>query len=233
MSLRGYYSDLALAAQGLKEWGEHQPGVQVLALVAAGSLEHLPLLQAECKGIEVAGAVFPELISDGQFMPKGALLVTLPAGSRFFLRSSTTAEADAEALEEYFAPHLNPQGGDGLFLIPDATVRHGSSLLAELHLRLSDSVNYAGAGAGSASFEPGKHLFHRDRCHENGILAILVPGMPSPLLHHGFRVGSEDRIATAAEGNRVVRIDWKPAFEVYQDMVQAQYGHEVTRDNFF
>jgi hypothetical protein len=39
--------------------------------------------------------------------------------------------------------------------------------------------------------------------------------------------------ATSTEGNRIRQIEWRPAFEVYQELVRAQSGVEVTRDNFY
>ena len=39
--------------------------------------------------------------------------------------------------------------------------------------------------------------------------------------------------ATATEGNRIATLEWRPAFEVYQEIIKAQFGIELTRDNFY
>jgi hypothetical protein len=44
-----------------------------------------------------------------------------------------------------------------------------------------------------------------------------------------------DRVitATSTEGNHILQIDWRPAFEVYREMALAHYGVQVSRDNFY
>jgi hypothetical protein len=39
--------------------------------------------------------------------------------------------------------------------------------------------------------------------------------------------------ATASEGNRIATIDWRPAFEVYQEVIKAEYGIDLTAENFY
>lgn len=39
--------------------------------------------------------------------------------------------------------------------------------------------------------------------------------------------------ATSTEGNRIAMIDWRPAFDVYQELMKAQYGVDLRRDNFY
>jgi hypothetical protein len=39
--------------------------------------------------------------------------------------------------------------------------------------------------------------------------------------------------ATSTEGNRISMIDWRPAFEVYQEIIKAEYGIALTTENFY
>lgn len=53
------------------------------------------------------------------------------------------------------------------------------------------------------------------------------------MLEHGYKVPEQLIAATSTDGNRIISIDWRPAFEVYQERVQAQYGLEITAENFY
>ena len=55
----------------------------------------------------------------------------------------------------------------------------------------------------------------------------------APILEHGFAPPERSMGATATEGNRITSIDWRPAFDVYQEIIKAQFGIELTRDNFY
>jgi hypothetical protein len=39
--------------------------------------------------------------------------------------------------------------------------------------------------------------------------------------------------ATSTQGNRILQIDWRPAFDVYRELAQAQYGIAIDRENFY
>jgi hypothetical protein len=120
-----------------------------------------------------------------------------------------------------------------LFLLFDALVPNISTLLDELYLQLANRVHYVGANAGSETFQPMPCLFDNTRILQNGVLLILLQPHLGAMLAHGYNAPPEMISATSTEGNRIQQIDWRPAFEVYQELVRAQSGVEVTRENFY
>jgi len=42
-----------------------------------------------------------------------------------------------------------------------------------------------------------------------------------------------EMLATTTSGNRVSAIDWRPAFDVYQELAFKQYGVEINKENFY
>lgn len=235
MEPRLYLTDPSAAAPAFRHWREQAPGAPVLALVAEASKDFVAPLQqlAAEEGIRLFGAIFPELLREGRFQREGAWLLRLPDGARAELLQASGPEADAEALETFATREGGPQESDGLFLILDAMVPHATSLLAALYQRLSDGVSYSGVNAGSETFQPMPCLFDGHQCVGDALLAVLLPDTPGALLHHGYRASSIDHIATSAEGNRITSINWRPAFEVYQGLVQAHYEQAITRENFY
>ena len=87
--------------------------------------------------------------------------------------------------------------------------------------------------AGSETFQPMPCLFDGERVVGDGLLGLLLPAGMVPLLAHGFAPPERSMGATATEGNRIATLDWRPAFEVYQEIIKAQFGIELTRDNFY
>jgi len=61
----------------------------------------------------------------------------------------------------------------------------------------------------------------------------LLENHKGAILEHGYHAPQQVVYATSTEGNRIAQIDWRPAFDVYQELVQQQYGVQITRDNFY
>jgi hypothetical protein len=170
------------------------------------------------------------------FVTGGALLLPLPEGSRSCVVEGLSGRANPDsALAEAagMVEHHNGGSGDTLFLIFDCMVPNIGTLLDGLDLSLADKVHYAGVNAGSETFQPIDCLFDGERFVGDSVLALLLPGQPGAMLAHDYHAPTEVITATAASGNRVTTIDWKPAFEVYQRLIQSMYGVQVTPENFY
>ena len=62
---------------------------------------------------------------------------------------------------------------------------------------------------------------------------LLLPGSMAAVLEHGFSRPERAMSATSTDGNRIAMIDWRPAFAVYQEIIKAEYGIDLTRENFY
>jgi hypothetical protein len=108
-----------------------------------------------------------------------------------------------------------------------------STLLDEFYFELANRVNYFGANAGSESFQAMPCLFDNTRLIGNGLLAVILPSHKGAVLEHGYHVAEQSFFATSTSGNRILQIDWKPAFEVYQGLVYKQFGVTINQTNFY
>ncbi|MDH4285902.1 MAG: FIST C-terminal domain-containing protein, partial [Gallionella sp.] len=159
-------------------------------------------------------------------MPYFALLENLPTDTAGGER--TTKEIAARVRE-----HLDDTPNITLFMLFDSMVPNVGTLLDGLYLHLANRVNYAGGNAGSETFQPMPCLFDSQRIVQNGLLLMLLKGHHGAILEHGYLAPEHTVYATATEGNRIAQIDWRPAFEVYQELVQKQYNVEITPENFY
>lgn len=237
------YIDLEddVIARTVDAWQFAGPLGGLLALVPEAEKEKLPRLQAICRerGIALVGAVFPALLVDRHFVASGAWLLHFAHMPPYFLLPEIN-EGNPPAvrrLSSTVRDRLAQAGGSAhrptLFMIFDGMLPNIASLLDGLYLDLANRVEYAGVNAGSESFQAMPCLFDDRQVVGNGVLGLLLPGETAPVLEHGFVSPERAMSATSTEGNRVAMIDWRPAFSVYRDLIQSEYGIELTRENFY
>ncbi len=232
--------EATLLGELLVEWQGSHPGMGVLVLLPEAEKDSVPLIQAVCDKhrVPVVGAVFPALIAEAEFRSRGAWVLrfdTMPYTALYadLPRGPEAVAPTVESIVAELKPHLPNGDPTTLFMLFDAMVPDVGSLLDELYLRLANRVRYMGANAGSESFQPMPCLFDGSRVVERGVLLMLLTPHQGAILDHGYGVPPKMTAATSTEGNRILQIDWRPAFEVYQELARAQYGVEVNRDNFY
>ncbi len=244
MALAGmrYLADLdeSVIDNVLAAWQAAHPRMGVLALLPEAEKNAVVGLQAVCARRQVAlvGAVFPALVEGEAFHTHGVWLLCFPTMPYAALHADLPRDADGAArAAEAIAAGVRAQLGDSaeatLFLLFDAMVPNIATLLDELYLRLANRVHYMGVNAGSETFQPMPCLFDGNRLVQNGVLVILLKPHRGAILEHGYCAPPKMRMATSTEGNRIIQIDWRPAFEVYRELVKAQFGVEITRENFY
>lgn len=226
----------------LSSWQEQSPGMKVLALFPEAEAARVPDLQAVCRsrGIALAGGVFPALVTPQGFVTSGAWLLRLAGSASTFLIPEANAGTTGAAtkIADVVGPSLAALTADGkgtptLYLLCDATLPNIGTILDELYRHLADRVEYAGVNAGSESFQPMPCLFDEKQVAGDAILALVLPDAAHTVLEHGFSTPERIMTATSASGNQVMSLDWRPAFDVYQEIIRNEYGVELTRDNFY
>ncbi len=222
----------------LDAWMADQPLTGILALVAEADRAAVPLLQAACRarGIALAGAVFPALIVDQKFVAQGAWLLGFSSFPQCFLLTDLAHGEPAARLVAAVRSALTPAAPGNkptLFLLFDSMVPNIASILDDAYLELANRVEYAGVNAGSETFQPMPCLFDAEQVVGDGVLGLLLPAEAATVLEHGFVAPERAMSATSTAGNRIAMIDWRPAFAVYQEIVKASYGIDLTQENFY
>ena len=233
--------DVASIEQTLDACLAQGSGFGLLALLPEAEKERLPLLQAACRerGIPLVGGIFPALIVARQFVRRGAwLLVMAPMPCHFLIPALNSGDVSAaEKIAAEVRRALSSQASEAakptLFLAFDSMVPNIASILDDLYLALANRIEYAGVNVGSETFQAMPCLFDESRILGDGVLGLLLPGDVATSLAHGFTQPERAMSATSTEGNRVAMIDWRPAFEVYQEVIKAEYGIDLTAGNFY
>jgi hypothetical protein len=159
-------------------------------------------------------------------MPHFALYDNLPV-------EAAEAGRAAERIANDICAQIDHISDITLFMLFDAMVPNIGSLLDNIYLHLANRVHYAGANAGSETFQPMPCLFDSERTVQNGVLLMLLTQHKGAILEHGYHTNPHTSYATSTNGNCISQIDWQPAFKVYQELVREHFGEEVTAENFY
>lgn len=208
----------------------------IVVWVAEADKALVPELQRLCQQYQIAlvGAIFPALIHQGQFIAEGCLIATLPKQTQTLLMrcpQGQSCEHNVVQLQQA-VDQFSETTALNLLLIFDALLPNISEILDLIYLGLHNSVRYLGANAGSESFQPMPCLFTQTEWVDEAVLALLMPSEHTGGLAHGYKISSTVT-ATSTERNRVQSIEWRNAFEVYQEQVYAQFGQPIDQHNFY
>ena len=227
--------------RALCDWSPVASRSGIVALLPESRKDRVPLLQAAAAryGIALLGAIFPALQRGDRFVTDGAWPLcfdTMPP--HFLLPALNEGDESAGtrllgAVRQQLAGSLPESGRPTLFMIFDSMLPNVGSILDDIYLALANRVEYAGVSAGSESFQPMPCLFDATRVVGDGVLGLLLPPAMTPLQEHGFIQPEHSMGATSTRGNRIATLDWRPAFVVYQEIIKAQFGIDLTPENFY
>jgi hypothetical protein len=226
--------------EALSNWQTQHPRMGICALLPEAMKASVAELQAACarRKVPLVGGIFPALLKNGEFLTEGIWLLCFPEMPWFSLHANLpTSTKEVEQVTERIATDIRSQIDHTpdvtLFMLFDAMVPNIATLLDQLYLQLANRVHYAGANAGSETFQPMPCLFDGERIVQNGVLLLLLKQHRGAILEHGYHAPARTVYATSTTGNRISQIDWRPAFEVYQELVRSLYHVEINAENFY
>ncbi len=212
-------------------------GLMILAGDANGFTPETlnPLLQRFA--IPFFGGVFPQVIYAGQNYEKGSVVVSMPVIPEIICIKDLS---DPDAIyEDQLAPFSDKWGqpkhnNDETFIVfVDGLSRRISALIQDMFYCFGLQRNYIGGGAGSLSFRQQPCLITPEGLLQDAAVVAKLPLPCGTGVAHGWEAISDGMKVTQAEGNVLHTLDWRPAFDVYRELVEAHSGLVFNDDNFF
>lgn len=225
---------LELFEKNLKSLAAHKDvqGILILACDKNGfKPENVDKILKEIT-VPVFGGIFPGLISGKEKLDKGTILVGLSTKPDVHIIPRLSNNSiDYEDNIEASIPEIGET--KTMFIFVDGLAKRISDLIAAIFNLFGLGFNYIGGGAGSLSFEQKPCLFTNEGMIDDS--AILVPlNIETGVgVAHGWNDISGPYKVTEAHNNVIKSLDWKPAFQVYKDVVENHSGQKFTKDNFF
>lgn len=182
----------------------------------------------------VFGGVFPQILHGQERLTRATVAVGLPCRARVGVIESVSRpdEDFEERLAAAFDAAPPPRPGT-MFVFVDGFAERIGALIDGLYDLFGLEINYLGGGAGSLSFVAKPCVIsNRGLARDAAVLALT--DLPSGIgVAHGWLPISDAFKVTEAEGNVIHTLDWRPAYQVYREVVAAHSGRDFDAESFF
>lgn len=179
------------------------------------------------------GGVFPQIVHDQSHHSRGFIALGLCAVPEVALiEDLSAADKDFDAILTDIFPSVDARTRT-LFVYVDGFASRINALIDGLFNSFGLEINYLGGGCGSLSLKAKPCIFsNRGLKQEAAVLGLL--DLPSGIgVAHGWQPISEAYKVTESTGNVIHTLDWRPAYQVYRELVEAHSGLSFRPDHFF
>ncbi|MFN3487520.1 MAG: FIST signal transduction protein [Emticicia sp.] len=175
--------------------------------------------------IKIFGGIFPTIIQDTTNHFDGILVIKMP-----YVRDVIKFSAKDEST---FKTINSLDGINSAILLIDAMIPETDSLLRRIYGLLNNKINIFGGGAGFLTLQQKPCLFTEEGIFEDGAVLALLEKESKIGVKHGWEVFAGPFIANSTEKNIIKELNWRPAFEVYKEVIEANSDNVFSDTNFF
>lgn len=219
-------------AKHLKDLNENEQINSILLLVSNEFEKNVDKLDIVIRKSNkpLAGGVFPAIIFDGKVYEDGAIII----GQSFNMK---THIADLTQLDTFFDEldsNIISSENYTVFSCIDAFGENKSAYIEYLFDTFGYNCTYFGGGAGSLDFLSKKSIFNETGIYKNSaVIAILENNKTNIQIAHGWEEISEPLKVTEIDGNNIVSLNWRPAFDVYSEIICEKFKENIDKNSFF
>lgn len=173
------------------------------------------------------GALFPHIIYSHEVKSNGFIITPI---------NKTVSPVVIEDISLGHIPHNLPFGCyTDYIVLADGLSHHLSHFMRSLYNEFGPGTNYLGAGGGSLSLKQAPCIISQKGLLENA--AVLCPLSiqedVSISVGHGWRPIETGLNVTKSKGHTIQEINWRPAIEVYSEVVEPITNKKISIGNFF
>lgn len=182
--------------------------------------------------VPLFGGIFPEIIAGREKLARGTIIAGLPMAPKVQIipkLSDITVDYDG-IIDKKFS---NLDQTKTMFVVVDGLSKRISALIDSLFNIFGLEINYIGGGAGSLSFEQKPCLFTNQGLLQDSALLAMLEIESGIGVSHGWTTLQGPFKVTEADRNIVKSLDWRPAFELYREVVEQASGQAFSHANFF
>ena len=183
--------------------------------------------------VKLIGGVFPQIVYGTKNTTQGYLIVPIELDlSSVLVHGLDDDSVDFEAaLDE--AIEEDQEVGSMIVFVDGLSARI-NSFVDSLFALFGADVKYIGGGAGSLSFEQAPCIICNDGVFKGAAIIGLTKNALPVEVGHGWEPISKGHFVTQVDKNVVKEIDYKNAFDVYEELINPHMKAEVfNQDNFF
>jgi len=211
------------------------PGIQVMLVLSCSANEFTPdVVDDALKAVPIPllGGVFPVLIYNRERLERGSIVWGVKRRAEIsVVRNISDPTVDIDLALESALPEIPQQNALQVVLVDGFSKRLGA-LISALHEQVG-LIDTIGGGAGSLDFVQRPCLFTNEgMVGDAAVIATIATAVGVGVSHGWSEVEGPFRV-TESHQNTIVSLDWRPAFEVYREVVERHSGQLFTDENFF
>lgn len=177
--------------------------------------------------IRFCGGIFPGVIKGNQCYPDKVLLLPVQFDSvPYLIQGLDDGNIDIPSLS-----FPNPSGS--LFILVDGLSNWISKFLFCLYNEIGSEFQVFGSGTGSGTFSRNNCIFCKEGFFKDAALVVLLKNPITQSIQHGWKSIAGPYLATKTSANVLEQINWKPAFEIYKEIVEKEEQVVLTKENYF
>jgi hypothetical protein len=181
----------------------------------------------------ILGGVFPQIIFDEQNHTKGAIIAAIDDTLHIHtIENISSDDIDMDELIEESIGELNDEVST-MFVFVDGLAKNINNLILSLFDNFGLTINYVGGGSGSLTFVQKPSIYTNEGLKQDCAILATSKLKSSIGVKHGWKTISDEMQVTSSNGNEVIELNYKPAFEVYKKIVENISGQKFNDDNFF
>jgi hypothetical protein len=211
---------------------EKTKGIMILACDANNytPTELDPILRSLKKPI--FGGIFPAIIYNNKKLDRGFILAVFDISLTInVFENISSIETDLEhEIMEISSEYLNIKT---MFVFLDGFAERIGVFIESIFTILGLEFNYIGGGAGSLSLKQRPCLITNQGLKQDCVIITGVEMESGIGVKHGWETISGPYKVTSAEKTVIKELDFRPAFEVYKEVVEKHSGASISKDNFF
>jgi len=180
----------------------------------------------------IIGGVFPQILYGNQAYSQGFVLVGFSETLTLRIIPELSSEQAnyEEMIEQAFTDIAD---APSMFVFVDGLAKRVASLVDALYANFGTQPKYIGGGAGSLTFVQKPCLFTNQGLLMDAAVIGMSTAQTALGVGHGWKTIVPDWQVTKVDRNVVQEINYKPAFEVYQQAVNLHSSTPISADNFF
>ncbi len=181
--------------------------------------------------IPVCGGLFPQVIHGTRHLSAGSIVCGFYQEiSVLEVTGLSDEQSDFRGQMSEFAEHT-PSNSSLLVFVDGASSRI-AYFLEECYGLFGANCQYLGGGTGSSTNRSQPSIVTNSGVKKDCAQLISIPRPMTTSVEHGWNKIAGPFLVTSASNNIIHTLDYRPAFETYQEAIRESTGEEISLENF-
>lgn len=182
--------------------------------------------------VPVFGGIFPRIVYRKEYFSRGTLVCSLSqAVDVATFTSLSRPQTDFNEVIDRCSPWM--EGINAFLILLDGLSKGIDPFIEQLYSALGSDKSVVGAGAGSLELVQKPCLISNEGLLKDAAQVVGLPASLSLGVRHGWKQVAGPFLVTDSQENFIRTLNYRPAFQVYRENVEALCGESFSEKAFF